>query len=200
MSKLFIFSSISIALWFIYFVLIAQFYPTLSERGLFGDSFGAFSALFTGLALAGTAYAIYRQDEQSVEQEKQIQKQAELQMRTAVALERNSSIELVNLLARMRDKNAQDMVTLIKFISENAGDQKASEAIKEASASANLHVTTQGLLGLAHHASIESLITAWNLNPELISALSSLTKPHDQEKWLAIIDNLSNSSTNSEES
>lgn len=173
-----------------YFLFVAHYYPDLQQRGLFGDSFGAFSALFTGLALAGTAYAIYRQDEQSVEHERQLHLQAELQTRTAIALERNSTIELVELISRMREKNAEDLTSNMRFIKSHAGDPDVASAIREATSGAKLAVTVQRLLGEAHKASIESLVKAWDLPPELAKSYSALSKPHDQARWEAMIDGI----------
>ena len=67
MKRLFIFCAIGTSLWFIYWIVTAHLYPELSNRGLFGDSFGAFSSLATALAFSGTAYAIFKQDQLSSE-------------------------------------------------------------------------------------------------------------------------------------
>ena len=42
----------------IYWVFVSSSYDTPEHRGLFGDSFGALTALFSGLAFAGMIYAI----------------------------------------------------------------------------------------------------------------------------------------------
>lgn len=41
--------------------LIITYIPTWSERGTFGDMFGAVNTLFSGLAFAGLIYTIYLQ-------------------------------------------------------------------------------------------------------------------------------------------
>ena len=192
MRRLFLFFATSALLWILYLLLVAHYYPALANRGLFGDSFGGFSAMFTGLALAGTAYAIYRQDRQAVEHEMQLLRQAELQQRTAVALERNSTIELVELIARMREKNAEGLTSNMKFIKAYASDPSAASAVQEAITGAKRSVTVQRLLGEAHKTSIESLVRAWELPQELATSYSSLSKPHDQLQWEAMIDRLAN--------
>jgi len=42
-------------------ILIDNFIPIFSDRGAFGDKFGAVNALFSGLAFAGVIYAILLQ-------------------------------------------------------------------------------------------------------------------------------------------
>jgi hypothetical protein len=44
--------------------IIKSLYPTLSERGQFGDLFGSVNALFSGLAFAGVLIAILQQHEE----------------------------------------------------------------------------------------------------------------------------------------
>jgi len=45
----------------VYFFSIEYFYPQMTERGQFGDMFGALNALFSGLAFLGVIYAILLQ-------------------------------------------------------------------------------------------------------------------------------------------
>jgi hypothetical protein len=48
-------------LWTLSAILLFRFYPTLEERGQFGDMFGAVNSLFSGLAMAGVVYAVVLQ-------------------------------------------------------------------------------------------------------------------------------------------
>src|SRR5690606_30526824 len=41
-----------------------KYLPEMSERGLFGDSFGALTSIFSGLAFAGMIYAIVLQSKE----------------------------------------------------------------------------------------------------------------------------------------
>lgn len=50
--------------------------PTLESRGVFGDSFGAMNALFSGLAFAGVVYAILQQNESRDQQARALEQQA----------------------------------------------------------------------------------------------------------------------------
>ncbi|MCK9606960.1 MAG: hypothetical protein M0R33_11005 [Methylomonas sp.] len=190
MHRLFAFFGVSAVLWLLYFFFVSYMYPQLQERGLFGDSFGAFSALFTGLALAGTAFAIYRQDEQTSDHERQLDKQAELQQRTAVALERNSTIELVVLINQMREQNTTEIVSSLKFLKAASRDPNAAAAVRETAISAKHAVAAQRLLMDAHNRSLQALVSAWELPIDLANALASRDKPHDLEAWEDMIDGL----------
>jgi hypothetical protein len=53
-----------VALWIGTPWLLSIIYPEMSERGQFGDMFGAVNALFSGLALLGAIYAIMQQSEE----------------------------------------------------------------------------------------------------------------------------------------
>ena len=60
--KLFIFLSIGLLVFqLIYFFVLRANFVELSERGLFGDSFGALTSLFSGLAFVGMICALVLQ-------------------------------------------------------------------------------------------------------------------------------------------
>ena len=48
----------------LYWALSANYLPELTNRGLFGDSFGGLTSLFSGLAFAGMIYAIIMQSQE----------------------------------------------------------------------------------------------------------------------------------------
>ena len=50
-----------IFLWGMSIIVLCRFFPSISVRGQFGDSFGAVNALFAGLAFAGVIFAIILQ-------------------------------------------------------------------------------------------------------------------------------------------
>ena len=64
--------------WLTSWILLARYIPDASERGHFGDQFGAVNALFSGLAFAVIFCALYAQHEELREQRRQFQKQVEL--------------------------------------------------------------------------------------------------------------------------
>ena len=187
MKRLLIFCVMGTIFWLLYWLITSHFYPSLANRGLFGDSFGAFSSLATALAFSGTAYAIFKQDQLSVEQEKQIREQAELQTRTALALERNSTIELVNILERMRSDNAEEIATFIRFIKSVSSDPNAEEAVSSAKESLKQLFEAQGTLNTAHHNSIRTLVAAWQLPSKLADSVIATTKSGDYEGWAEAI-------------
>ncbi|NVJ46995.1 MAG: hypothetical protein HWE21_10830 [Cytophagia bacterium] len=53
-----------IAIFTLYPILLAREYPDLTNRGTFGDSFGALNAMISGLAFAGIIYTIILQQNQ----------------------------------------------------------------------------------------------------------------------------------------
>lgn len=195
MYRLLVFFGVSATLWLLYFFAVSRTYPDLQQRGLFGDSFGAFSALFTGLALAGTAYAIYRQDEQSRDHERKLNEQMKLQQRTALALERNSAVELVALIKGMDSDNAKALTAYLNFIKSHSTRPDSAAAVSQAAESAKNHVMVQRLLMDAHNRSLESLFNVWDLPDELAKAYASLGKPHDQKVWEEMIDKLTTQTT-----
>lgn len=83
--------------WALFWVLVANV-PMLngwSERGQFGDMFGALNALFSGLALGGVIYALYLQmQELALQREEMAQSRDELR-RTA-----DAQSQQVQLLSR----------------------------------------------------------------------------------------------------
>ena len=50
-----------IAIWISSIFIVPLFYCNLTDRGVFGDSFGAINSLFSGLAFAGIIYTILLQ-------------------------------------------------------------------------------------------------------------------------------------------
>jgi hypothetical protein len=75
-----------------------------SERGQFGDMFGALNALFTGLAFAGTIAAVLLQNRQLQQQERELEISSRQQF-MQVALEgRENIIHRLEKIARLRSR------------------------------------------------------------------------------------------------
>lgn len=53
-----------LAIFLIYILVIRHLIPSLTDRGLFGDSFGGLNTIFSGLALLGIIYALLLQQRQ----------------------------------------------------------------------------------------------------------------------------------------
>ena len=80
----------SILLFFVlYFLLVRCYYPALSDRGLFGDMFGAMNAIFSGFAFLGVIYAIILQREELQLQRKELKMTREELKRSAEAQEKS---------------------------------------------------------------------------------------------------------------
>lgn len=62
----------------VYWWSVSHFLPELSDSGLFGDSFGALNALFSGIALIGVVCALYIQQRQLYLQKKDSEKNLSL--------------------------------------------------------------------------------------------------------------------------
>lgn len=189
MKRLTLFLVTGLIFWAIYHAAVAFIFPALSERGLFGDSFGAFSALTTALAFAGTAYAVIRQEEASEEQQKQLTIQASFQQRTASAFERNSLVDLAKMFEEMRSKNAEEIAQYFEFIKKYASEEDSDDAISSARESLKKHIKAQRLINAAHHDCLERMIAEWGLPKELSNAIIDLTdKKAGDADWLELVD------------
>ena len=69
----------------------------LTERGQFGDMFGAVNALFSGLAMAGVIYAVYLQRTELVLQRHELKAQREEMSKTVGAQTRQLHITIQSL-------------------------------------------------------------------------------------------------------
>jgi DNA-binding transcriptional MerR regulator len=66
-----------LSLWTMNWLFLHLLKPTISERGVFGDQFGAVNALFSGMAFAGIIYSLYLQNRALKDQGISLQKQIE---------------------------------------------------------------------------------------------------------------------------
>ncbi len=72
--KMILLSVITLTLLFIGYISVTFYvYPELSNRGLFGDSFGALNALFSGFAFLGIIYTIILQTQELGLQRKELE-------------------------------------------------------------------------------------------------------------------------------
>ncbi len=76
-------------LFILYFFLVREFYPALSDRALFGDMFGGVNALFSGFAFLGVIYAILLQKEELQLQRKELELTREELKKSAEAQEKS---------------------------------------------------------------------------------------------------------------
>lgn len=73
-----------VAVWVLFNIAVWASLPSWNERGLFGDMFGAVNALFSALAFAAVAYAIFLQRNQLVAQERDLILSARLNATSAL--------------------------------------------------------------------------------------------------------------------
>ena len=78
-------------------ILIYRGLPTWSERGTFGDMFGAVNSLFSGLALAGVIYAIILQRQELALQRQELELTRDELQRAATAQETSAEINRLTL-------------------------------------------------------------------------------------------------------
>lgn len=101
--------------WFPYNTL-----TTWSERGTFGDMFGAANSLFSALAFCGVIYTIYLQKKELglqrmelIETRKELSRSAEAQEKSEIAL--NNQLKSMTLTAKLNALNS-----LVSIFSEKA--------------------------------------------------------------------------------
>jgi len=78
-------------LWLTSALVLTKVFPSPTDRGLFGDSFGAINALFSGLAFAGVIYAIILQRRELQYQREELELTRVELTRTAAAAEASAS-------------------------------------------------------------------------------------------------------------
>ena len=98
-------------LWVIAWGLILLAFSNWSQRGQFGDMFGAINSLFSGLAFAGIIFTIYLQREELALQRKELEltrsqlaRSADAQEKSEKALERQ--VEALKKTARLNALNS----------------------------------------------------------------------------------------------
>jgi len=86
--------------WGLSWLLIDQFVDS-SDRGTFGDMFGAINALFSGLAFGGVIIAILLQRQELIEQRKEIRLATKAQEKSSSALVGQLQLSALSLQATM---------------------------------------------------------------------------------------------------
>lgn len=109
-------------------VLIYRSFSTWSDRGTFGDMFGAVNALFSGLAFAGVIYAIFLQRQELALQRDELAatrvelgRSAEAQEKSEVALGDQARILRQSAEAQQRSGTYSAMSVLISFYNDRIG-------------------------------------------------------------------------------
>ncbi|WP_299112044.1 hypothetical protein [uncultured Winogradskyella sp.] len=130
-------------IWGISAVLIIYFIPNWSDRGTFGDLFGAVNALFSALAFAVLIYTIVLQREEIKNNReeillnrKELEKGARLQRKAQEVL--IQQVEQTHLSAKM---NA--MRTLVDYYNNQISNPKSTEEIIEKAKQKRRQIITQ---------------------------------------------------------
>ncbi len=132
-----------VIIWLISAILIFFFIEDSSERGTFGDLFGAVNALFSGLAFAGLIYTIILQKKDLEMQRSEIQlnrselkKSAAAQQKSEKAL--SEQVEQMKVTSRLNALNTIINFYNLQISSPNTSEEnlakykeKRREAIKE---------------------------------------------------------------------
>ncbi len=114
----------TIAIWFLSAIGIMFFLDDWSDRGTFGDLFGAVNALFSGLAFAGLLYSLIEnrkqissQQEELLINRKELLKARKIQEKTEKAIEAQ--------VAQMRN-TISGLNTLVNYFTNTINDSKTS--------------------------------------------------------------------------
>lgn len=91
LSGLYILLIIVFIIWILSLFILPLFYPELSNRGLFGDSFGAINSLFSGLAFAGIIFTILLQKKELALQRQELKDTRKELERSATAQEKSET-------------------------------------------------------------------------------------------------------------
>jgi hypothetical protein len=134
-----------------------------ASRGQFGDTFGVVNSLFTGLAFAGTIYAINLQRQASIEQQSEITKQQQTQADIANAMKQQANIMKAELdLLRTQQAAADERLRLASlpafiFVPKRGGPGKFTYTVENAGAPVrDISISPQDSIG-AHFSPHERL-------------------------------------------
>jgi hypothetical protein len=74
----------------LYFLAVLYFYPDLTERGQFGDMFGALSSLFTACGFGALLLTIWQQNTETIKRDKEAEDERKLLIKNADAMTKSS--------------------------------------------------------------------------------------------------------------
>lgn len=92
---------IIIIIWASSFVLVFYQIPKWTDRGTFGDTFGAINALFSGLAFAGIIYTILLQRKELALQRQELA-DTRIELKRSADAQEKSEIALTNQIESMK--------------------------------------------------------------------------------------------------
>src|SRR5690554_2970678 len=140
-----IFAFILIALvWAVSYLIVRHYIPLESDRGTFGDTFGAINSLFSGLALAGIIYTILLQRKELslqrlelIETRRELKRSADAQEKSEKAL--TDQIKSMKTTAKLNALNSlvdnfgkeEDAFRKIDISKSNAAKRKKEMYLTE---------------------------------------------------------------------
>ena len=89
--------------WFCTPFIVFELFPTMDQRGQFGDLFGSINSLFSGLAFAGLLYTIFLQRNELALQREELRLQREEMVASREELAKQGDIQLKQYQALIID-------------------------------------------------------------------------------------------------
>lgn len=118
-----------ILIWIVSTVVIIFSLDNWSDRGTFGDLFGAVNALFSGLAFAGLIYTIYLQKQDLKMQRKEIELNRN-ELKKAAKAQQHSEKALLDQVEQMKiSAKLNALNTLINYYNTQISNPNNSEEI-----------------------------------------------------------------------
>ncbi len=118
-----------ILIWIVSTIVILLSLDNWSDRGTFGDLFGAVNALFSGLAFAGLIYTIYLQKQDLIIQRREIELNRN-ELKKAAKAQQHSEKALVDQVEQMKiSAKLNALNTLINYYNTQISNSNNSEEI-----------------------------------------------------------------------
>ena len=105
-------------MWLAYAFLIDNFIPSQTDRGLFGDQFGALNTLFSGLAFAIIIVALFLQRKEFSAQLDEIRKTQKIAIQQAEALVKQEEVFQKQLETQKQQQIENTFFNILKFHTE----------------------------------------------------------------------------------
>lgn len=125
MKPLIIFSIIILAIWIISIIIVYKSFSNWTDRGTFGDAFGAINALFSGLAFAGIIYTILLQRQELILQREELRDTRIELKRSADAQESSEKALLEQIKAMRKTAILNGYNSIVEFYNSQAQTQVA---------------------------------------------------------------------------
>jgi len=142
MKPLIIFSIIILAIWIISIIIVYKSFSNWTDRGTFGDAFGAINALFSGLAFAGIIYTILLQRQELILQREELRDTRIELKRSADAQESSEKALLEQIKTMKKTAVLNGYNSIVEFYNSQAQllvSRGKSASLKQAKAETYVH-------------------------------------------------------------